>query len=83
MQHTDDNNRQPSIPIWCVALVLLAPVLYFLSLGPIVWLHRRYHPFEGWSMTVVSAYVVPAEFAIEVAPEGGRKAMESYLSLWE
>jgi hypothetical protein len=64
---------------WIVA-VMLMPVLYFASVGPLVWLDSR-DLIPEWSMPVVALYVAPLKFAGENSPATVR-AYVWYTSFW-
>ncbi len=64
-----------------VVVLVLLPMIYLLSIGPIVWLHRRGHLNVGPDSVIAWVYA-PAERAARACPPFER-VMEGYISLWE
>ena len=59
-----------------VLLVLLSPLLYVLSVGPVLWLHTHGHFAESWL-----AIYVPLDNLCNVSP-AFELFLEWYLQLW-
>jgi hypothetical protein len=67
----------------CVAFVIALPVLYFLSIGPVVWITSRIEDnLPEWADTSIEYYYVPAEFVYELSPELVQDAMTEYVGLF-
>lgn len=43
-----DQRKRSSVGFWATVILLLLPVLYVLSTGPVAWLHAH-HALPGWA----------------------------------
>ena len=62
-----------------IAAVLLAPVAYILSIGPLTWLEAR--TGLSYDNYWIKLYCAPIEFLSQT--EAFRKFLDAYLSFWE
>jgi len=78
----NDDRRQPTVAIG-IALVILLPVLYFLSLRPLVLVWTLTEPTTPpWLETAFDFYVAPAGFAYDHSPEPIRSVMDGYVGFF-
>ncbi len=77
-----EERKQPGIGLY-VAVVLAMPILYFLSVGPVVWMFSRIEDsVPEFVETSLSFYFVPAQFVHENSPELVREALEGYVGMF-
>ena len=73
--------KHPSAAFWATVVVVV-PVLYVLSAGPINWLMYR-GILKGWPLAVFSAVYWPLRWLIENGPEPVSNALRWYAELWQ
>lgn len=76
-----DQPKKSSWPYWLAACVILLPVFYVLSLGPIVWLQSR-EMFPQALMESLVIYVTPFEWAYMTAPAWLQGLLVGYVNIW-
>jgi hypothetical protein len=64
------------------AILLVLPMLYILSIGPLIWLDSK-GTFNEPTQTVLGVIYSPLGLAIENEVPVIAPALESYVSLWE
>jgi hypothetical protein len=80
-------NRRERWAKWTLAAVVGMPVLYFLSVGPALWLSDRLYPSvlsdeqSNDLMTVVDITFAPLEWLSEWSPQFS-ELYASYISIW-
>ena len=74
----NEGRKQPSIG-FCIATVLVPLVVYFLSLGPVVWGFSRIDDPPQWLTTVAEGYIAPARFVHDHGPEPVKRVLFSYV----
>ena len=74
------DERRKSVWPWA-AVVLALPVMYELSLGPLVSLLSR-DAIPGWCQPAVSIYLIPTNFVYNHAPEPVQRVMSGYVGMW-
>ena len=78
-----EHRKPPSVGL-CLALIAAVPVLYFLSIGPVVWIWSRTKPpTPEWLDATFSVYCMPAEFVYENAGPQIQAAMQCYVELFD
>ena len=71
------HERKTSPTAVAVLCLIAVPLLYFVSLGPVIWVWSKTSP-SGWAATAFDAYVFPAQFAYDHAPEPVPSALNAY-----
>jgi hypothetical protein len=75
-----DQRKQPGI-VFYAACILAVPVLYFVLLGPVVWIwSRTSHP--EWVEVVCAAYCLPLQWLYELSPKPIQQALRGYVELF-
>lgn len=72
-------NRKPLWP-WIVAVVVLAPVLYVLSVGPVLWIARR-TPMSPSMARIFGWYSYPLLWLTSHSGPLGKYLMQ-YIQFW-
>jgi hypothetical protein len=75
-----DDWKKPLWP-WIAALLILLPVLYLLSMWPLLWLFSR-DMIPNWSRQVLSVYIIPINYACERAPKPVQEAVTEFVRLF-
>ncbi|MGE5194137.1 MAG: hypothetical protein ACM3U2_16700 [Deltaproteobacteria bacterium] len=77
-----NERKQPGIGLFAACIVAL-PVLYCLSLGPVVWTWSRTLPnTPEWLDAAFNTYLVPANLLYDNAPQPLPKALDAYVELF-
>lgn len=67
--------------MWIVVLVAL-PVLYVLSLGPVVWINRWYGPFDDGLQYLLELFYYPLRLLVDSEVPVVVPALEWYVELF-
>ena len=70
-------NRRERWAKWTLAITVAMPVLYMLSLGPLIWLGARGVMYSGYG-DHLRIYGTPARVAHDYGPEPVRRALRWY-----
>jgi len=68
--------HRSSLAVWLTVAVLLLPILYVLSVGPVFWLHK--HGYLGYSALAIYG---PLSYLYDSC-QPVRYAIDWYASLW-
>lgn len=70
--------------MWIAVGLMLLPVIYILSTGPVVWMSlHHYLPETGMLGEAIDLYYVPANWLLDWYPNSPPgKALLWYLTLW-
>jgi len=73
--------------VWAASVLVglvLIPALYFVSLGPMVWMFSRIEvDAPDWLDSAIDVYFLPVRLVHENSPEPVREALESYVNWFE
>ena len=73
--------RRSHMGEWTLWLLLLIPVLYVLSIGPVAWTMVHWHgPVPPQVTNAVSFVYTPLDWLHDFTPL--KKPLENYLELW-
>jgi hypothetical protein len=72
--------KQPIWP-WIVGVVVMPPLLYALSIGPVVWLNSR-GMMSPAALEVNNSFYRPLGWVIQHSPKPVEDAFLSYGRLW-
>jgi hypothetical protein len=75
-----DAPKRSSAVVWAVAVLVLLPVLYFLSLGPLLWCETHFS--DDPELPIWDAYAGPVKLLFELAPQS-RPVLQRYFRLWD
>jgi hypothetical protein len=70
----------PSLTVICLVALLLAPVAYLLSAGPVEWLMAQ--GYASYDNRVIDAFYYPGVRLMEICPPLDR-FVRQYLSFWK
>ncbi len=77
------DRKHPGIALY-LACVVAVPVIYFASIGPVVWMYSRIAGASPeWVETSLEYYFLPAELVHDHSPEPVQQAMEAYVELFD
>lgn len=62
---------------WWLILVLMSPIVYFLSIGPAIWLHPH---LPDIGQDALESFYRPLEYLAKIKPF--ERLFEAYVSLW-
>ena len=72
-----DDRKRPLWP-WIVVLLFGLPVLYVLSMWPLLWLWSR-DMIPNWSHPAIPAYIIPMNYVLTRAPKPAQEAIVGYI----
>jgi hypothetical protein len=81
-QGMDENRKRAPIGMRLIAGIAALPVLYILSLGPLLWFLERQRGISAKWQGVFSAYFEPSNWLAEACPVPLRAALKWYIELW-
>jgi hypothetical protein len=78
----NQERKQPNLAI-CLTFVFILPVIYVLSLGPLVWVWTKIvRSTPDWLNTAFELYMFPANFVSERSPESVQMALHAYVGFF-
>lgn len=67
---------------WITVAIVATPILYELSMGPLIWLLSR-QMVPDWCQPAVTIYVIPTNYVYDHAPAPVQRAMTGYVALFQ
>lgn len=74
-----DERHKPSWAFWATTLLMVLPVLYVLSIGPVAWTSRF---MPEWMTNALVTLYRPLEWIYEHGPESIHDALDWYVNLF-
>lgn len=78
MSERDEKRGGPGCAIGCLLMLLIAPVLYVLSLGPAVWIAGRSPAAESIFVVIYCPLRILSHYSQPISD-----ALDWYIGFWE